>query len=244
MIVRSTFLNEAGPVRRNLCAQVVDRLGKQIVGGTFSEGQTIPNEAVLGREFGVSRSVVREAVKQLAAKGLVESRAKTGTRVRPRMFWNLLDIDVLGWRYATMPRRDFFRSLFEVRTVIEPSAAELAATKASDEEIAALGKACNEMEAADPDGDDAIAADVAFHRQILLACHNELLLQMGMLIGVGLFTSHRISTKSYPASLPMHRPIFEAIRRRDPAAARAAMQHLLTETAAFIERELCSDDHT
>lgn len=232
------FLQAGGTHPRNLFARAVHEIGTRIVSGALRPGDTLPKEQELGRELAISRSVLREAIKSLASKGLVESRARVGTRVREPIYWNLLDPDVLAWRYWTMPPIEFFHSLFEVRRVIEPAAAELAAEKASDTEIATLEKACRDMETADPTTDDAIVADLAFHRAILAACHNDLLLQMGTLIGVGLLTSFKIAPPSYDASLLMHRPVFEAIRARRPGEARSAMRTLLSSTLEFIEHHL------
>ena len=122
---------------------------------------------------------MREAVKTLAAKGLLEARPRIGTRVLEPTHWNLLDLDVLGWRYATMPRTQFFRELFEIRRMIEPNAAALAAERATDEEIAALDAAYAAMQATDHASDAAIDADLRFHRAVLDCSHNELLVQMG-----------------------------------------------------------------
>jgi DNA-binding FadR family transcriptional regulator len=219
---------------RNLHAQALHALGLAIVRGDYAPGTIMPTEAALSRQFGVSRSIVREAVKSLAAKGLVESRARIGTRVRDARDWNLLDRDVLGWHFAALPRRRFFNDLFEIRRVFEPAAAALAAEKADAADIDALEKAVVAMETASSDSDAAIDADVAFHRTILAACRNPLILQMGSLISIGLWTSFQISDRSYDASLPFHRPIFAAIRDREPARARAAMETLLAKTLDFI----------
>ena len=143
-----------------------------------------------------------------------------------------------------MPRMAFFRDLFAVRRVVEPAAAELAAETAGSSDLEALEAACTAMEQADPTSEAAVEADVAFHRAILTACHSDLLLQLGTLIGVGLVTSFRISTRFYPISLPHHRPVLTALRHRHPADARAAMQTLLTETFADIERQLRESSDT
>ena len=137
-----------------------------------------------------------------------------------------------------MPRMAFFQDLFAVRRVVEPAAAELAAEKAVPSDLEALETACAAMEKAIPTSEAAIEADVAFHRAILTACHSDLLLQLGTLIGVGLLTSFRISTRFYPVSLPHHRPVLNAIRHRRPAEARTAMHTLLAETLADIDRQL------
>ena len=240
----SVALPGNGGRRLNLHAQIVRELGLRILSGAFRPGAALPIESDLGRELGVSRSILREAIKSLAAKGLVTSRPRVGTHVRNPRDWNLLDPDVLAWRYETMPPMDFFRDLFDIRRVVEPAAAELAAEKAQPADLAVLDAACTAMEQADPTSDSAIEADVAFHRGILTASHSELLGQLGMLIGVGLLISFRISTRFYPASLPHHRPVLEAIRRHQPNKAKAAMQTLLSETFRDIERKLTESSGT
>lgn len=236
MIEDGAILHRGRAKKRNLFAHVVEELGTRIVRGDLQPGDTLPNEAVLGREIGASRSVLREAVKSLAAKGLLEPRARTGTRVLSPIHWNLLDPDVLAWRYATMPRARFLRELFEIRQIIEPAAAAMAAERATAAELAALGRACDAMEAPG----SAIDADLTFHRTILAASHNDLLLQMGAMIGVGLQMSFRISSRSYDVFMPLHRRAFEAIRDRRPDEARAVMAELLSGTLGFLEQELAA----
>jgi GntR family transcriptional regulator, galactonate operon transcriptional repressor len=235
------MFRESATRRRNLFGQVVERLGSRIVSGELKPGQTLPNETDLGLEMGASRTVVREAMKSLAAKGLLVARARTGTRVLPQTQWNLLDLDVLSWRYAAMPRAQFFRELFEIRRMIEPAAAALAAQRATAADLTALGKAYDDMRAVDHTSEAAIDADLRFHQAILACTHNDLLLQMGGLIGVGLLVSFRISSRSYPVSLPLHREVFEAIRDRRPEPARAIMERLLSGTRDFLEGELSAE---
>lgn len=223
--------------KRNLFAQVVEELGSRIVRGELKPGDAIPNEADLGREFGASRSVVREAVKSLAAKGLLESRTRTGIRVLPPGAWNLLDIDVLGWRYAAMEPRAFYRELFEIRRMIEPEAAALAAERATEEDVTAIEKAfavMSEVEA-NTATNEAIVADLDFHRSILVAARNDLLLQMGKLIGVGLLVSYRLSPDQYTLFVGRHLDVLNAIRRRRPNSARRMMQRLLGETRTYLD---------
>ena len=181
--------------KRNLFSHVVEELGRRIVGGEFKPGEALPNEAVLGQEFDASRSVIREAVKALAAKGLIESRTRTGIRVLAPMHWNLLDPQVLGWRYSTMPPPQFYREIFEMRGLIEPQAAAFAAERAGKVDVAEIATAYDAMEAAEEPGSEAIHADLRFHRAVLAAAHNDLLLQMGNLIGVGLTVSYRMSSE-------------------------------------------------
>ncbi len=224
--------------KRNLFSYVVDELGRAIVGGEFKPGEALPNEAVLGEEFGASRSVIREAVKSLAAKGLIESRTRTGIRVLAPMHWNLLDQQLLGWRYSSMLPSRFYREIFEIRGLIEPQAAAFAAERATKAEIAEIVDAFAAMEAADQPGHEAIDADLRFHRAVLAAAHNDLLLQMGNLIGVGLMVSYRLSSESYTLFLPMHKDVANAIIARDAAAARDAMARLLVDTQVFLKTQL------
>ena len=226
--------------KRNLFSHVVEELGSRIVRGDFAANAALPNEADLGQEFGASRSVIREAVKSLAAKGLLESRTRTGIRVLAPIQWNLLDPEVLAWRYSSMRPADFFREIFEVRGLIEPEAAALAAGRATDAEVTEIAQAFGEMEAVDQPGASAIDADLRFHHAVLAGAHNDLLLQMGNLIGVGLLVSYRLSSDSYSVFLPFHAEVANSIVKRDHQAARAAMTSLLTETRKYLDARLAS----
>ena len=221
--------------RRNLFAQVVEELGVRIVRGDLGSDDPFPKEADLEREFGVSRSVIREAVKALAAKGLLESRTRTGIRALPPVRWNLLDAEVLAWRYASMPPRQFFAELFEVREMIEPEASALAAERAVPADLVEIETAFQAMADASEANEPGIDADLRFHRGILAASRNPLLLQMGNLISVGLTISHRFSKESFALFLPMHRSVMEAIKARRPANARTSMQRLLSETRDYMK---------
>jgi GntR family galactonate operon transcriptional repressor len=226
--------------KRNLFAHVAETLGSRIVRGDLKPGEPFPNEADLGREFGASRSVIREAVKSLAAKGLLESRTRTGIRVLPPGQWNLLDLDVLGWRYAAMAPHAFFRELFEIRRVIEPEASALAAERATPEDIIAIEEAYAVMARIEVNNttDEAILADLDFHRAILAAAHNDLLLQMGKLIGVGLLVSYRLSMDQYTLFVSRHLDVLNAIKKRRPETARKMMERLLGETRGYLDTHL------
>lgn len=206
--------------------------------GDFKPGSALPNEAVLGQEFEASRSVIREAVKALSAKGLIESRTRTGIRVLPPIHWNLLDPEVLSWRYSAMPPAQFLREIFEIRGLIEPQAAAFSAERASRSEIAEIAAAYEEMEAADEPGPEAINADLKFHRAILAGARNHLLLQMGNLIGVGLTVSYGLSTDTFEVFLPRHKDVLDAIAARKPDAAHAAMERLLSDTRTYLDKRL------
>src|SRR6188508_2301841 len=166
--------------RRGLHGAVVHEIGVRIVDGQLKPGETLPDNGFVS-EAEVSRTVVREAIKVLAAKGLVESRPKVGTRVRPRRDWNLLDPDVLAWQLEAGPTREFLQDALELRQLIEPAAARLAAGRATDDEIVALQEAFTAMcEARDLEA--SIDADVRFHSILLQAAHNELLEHLSSIV--------------------------------------------------------------
>src|SRR5712692_6133551 len=227
---------------QSLHGRIVHAIGRRIVRGDLRPGDLLPAEP----ELRASRTVVREAVKVLAAKGLVESRPKTGTRVRPRDAWNLLDPDVLAWQQddtADGVNDTLLRKLTEVRRIIEPAAAELAAARAESPEIAALEEAFLLMEQTAQrrggvDVEAFVEADMRFHLVILQACRNDLLEQMSRAVYSALLVSFR-STSQLPgrakAALPKHRAILDAIRARDPRGAGAAMRHLVQSTARDVE---------
>jgi len=183
---------------------------------------------------------VREAIKVLAAKGLVESRPKVGTRVRPRRDWNLLDPDVLAWQLEAGPTREFLQDALELRQLIEPAAARLAAGRATDEEIAALREAFTAMcEARDLEA--SIDADVRFHSILLQAAHNELLEHLSSIVTAVLRMLFAFSSRpprTFTRALPLHEAIIEAVQSHDPDAAEAAALRLLDDTAKNIKRAL------
>ena len=205
-------------------------------------GATLPDETALSEQFGVSRTVVREAIKVLASKGLVETRPKVGTQVRPRRYWNLLDSDVLAWRYEAGPDEGFLEDISEVRAIIEPPAAAFAAERAAADEVTAILVWCTRMdEAAANDGDEYIDADMAFHTAILDACHNDLLAQLSDTITMALRLSRRLTVTvpgSSLAAMPAHWAVAHAIGERDPGAAERAMRELLWVTASDIGQAL------
>ena len=165
--------------RRGLHGEVVHTIGLQIVGGSIQPGDQLPPEDELTSDLAVSRTVLREAVRVLAAKGLVEARPKIGTRVRARAEWNILDPDVLSWRAEASNDRKLYEETTEVRLAIEPVAARLAASRASADETAGIAEAYEAMAEGVDDQVAYLAADLQFHDRILSACHNELLGHLG-----------------------------------------------------------------
>jgi DNA-binding FadR family transcriptional regulator len=211
---------------------VVHEIGVRIVDGELKAGDTVPDNGLLD-DAEVSRTVVREAIKVLAAKGLVESRPKVGTRVRPRRDWNLLDPDVLAWQIEAGPDGRFLEQALELRRMIEPAAARLAAERASEPQIAALYEAYEEMRAAGDDLDAFMAPDLRFHSLVLEACGNELLEHMSEIFTAVLRTVFAYSSRSsssYPRAARRHRAIVKAIEARDPDAAELAVLRLIDDT--------------
>ncbi len=225
--------------RRGLHGEVVHTIGVQILSGTLRPGDPLPPEDDLTSNLAVSRTVLREAVRVLAAKGLVEARPKTGTRVRPRAEWNILDPDVLSWRIEALNDRQLYEETTEVRLAIEPLAARLAATRATKDEIAAIEEAYAGMEQGANDQATYLAADLQFHERILGASHNELLAHLGSVLRAVLRTTFEITTtpqRSRRRALPLHRAIVDGIVAHDEDAAEEATRTLLADTAADIRR--------
>ncbi len=222
-----------------LHGRIVHAIGRRIVAGAIRPGEQLPTPAGVH----ASRGVVREAVKVLAAKGLVESRPRTGTRVRPREAWNLLDPDVLAWRQAGLPRARFLGKLTEARLIVEPGAAELAAVRASRAQVASIEAALQDMRAAlalsPPDHEAYNEADIRFHKAIVQACDNDVIEQMGAMVNTTLLVAFSAALRVpglARASLPRHQAILDAIRRRQASRARAAMRRLVENTGRAIGR--------
>ncbi|NVO05572.1 MAG: FadR family transcriptional regulator [Rhodoferax sp.] len=225
---------------RKLHGQVVQELGRRVVGGGYAAGALLPNEDLLCQELQVSRSALREAVKVLAAKGLLEPRPRIGTRVRERAQWNLLDPDILAWRCATGADAEFLRHLSELREIIEPAAAALAATSRSAEQLAAIADALGAMRDA-ADLDQWVVADLAFHTAVLRATNNPLLMPLAAIIGSALASLLGVSARSstdFKRGLPDHQKVFEAIASGDGPSALHRMAGLLADTRALIKQAL------
>jgi DNA-binding FadR family transcriptional regulator len=208
----------------------VEQIGARIVQGDFLPGEALPNADDSSEMLGVSRTVLREAIKVLAGKGLVESRPKTGTRVRPRSDWNFLDPDVLSWRYSGTINPDDVTALFELRRAIEPMSAALAAQRATAEQIAELNAALVEMEEFSDDGDRFAKPDLVFHQTILRMTGNELIGSLAALIETALVMSFRLSNDNPGGqrhSMPLHRDVAEKIAAGDEPGAEKALLILI-----------------
>ena len=228
---------------KNVHGTTLDLLGAAVVGGRYPAGCSIPPEPVLGEELGVSRTVVREAVKSLVAKGLISTGPKVGTKVLPADQWNWFDPDVIMWQSKVGLTREFLRDLQELRRVVEPAAVRMAAERATPEDLADIESAYAGMKKAVEEGGDYVTHDLRFHQGLLRACHNRMLVQMSKALSALLRTSFEVSTsrKDGPRhSLPLHRAVLDAVIARDPAAAERAIQVLIDGAREDIEMVLVS----
>ncbi|WP_461037221.1 FadR/GntR family transcriptional regulator [Streptomyces mayteni] len=216
---------------RGVHGQVVHHLGARIVGGEFTEGDTLDVRA-LGEQLDVSLTVMRESLKVLAGKGLIDARQKRGTFVRARSAWNLLDPDVIHWRTVGGDAERLLRDLADVRSIVEPAAARRAALRRTDADLAALDAALAAMARAQGDSAAAAEADAAFHRALLAATGNELLGRLDLLLEPGLRERDRL-VHAHPAAgdpVPSHRAVVDAVRDRNAARAESAMHDLLAKS--------------
>ena len=205
-------------------------LGVAILTGRYAPGETLPGEIDFAQTLGVSRSAYREAVRILIAKGLVESRTRTGTRVSPRDRWNLLDPEILAWSFETEPSKDFVRDLFELRMIVEPAAAELAARRRDETDIADMHEAIEGMRRHGLGNAEGQAADQRFHTAILAAARNAPLLTLSSSIAAAV--SWTTIFKQRKAGLPRdpfpdHERLYRAIVAGNPEAARKQMAELV-----------------
>lgn len=213
-------------------------IGARILRGEYAPGALLPNEAEWCDVYGVSRTAVREAIKMLAAKGLIVSRPKIGSRVRPRDAWNLLDRDVLAWYWAASDQHHFLSNVQQMREMLEPEVAALAALNHTPPQLATIEAAYQGMVDATSLA-DWNAHDVKFHLAVLGAAGNELLVPLGFMIESALrnmFEFTAAHNEDVRKALPLHEAILSAIRRRNAGAARRAVRILLEDTSGVIGR--------
>ena len=219
---------------------VTGTLAKRILSGALAPGDRLPTEAELSALLGVSRTALREALRTLAAKGLVESRTRAGTVVSPRSSWNHLDPDLLALREELAPDLDFVAYLIEARRVVEPAAAALAAERATGEDLHGIEDAFDAMSrAAQNDIEAFVGADEAFHIGVLMASRNPVFATFGGVIGSALRSAFRLTTsvtESPVATLVLHSDVLEAIRLRRPDAARDLMARVIDAASADLAR--------
>lgn len=221
------------PTRRGLHGQVVEQLGLMIISGQQPSGATLDPE-VISEELSVSRTVVREAFKVLAAKGLVDARPKVGTYILPRREWNLLDADIMTWRQETGSDRKLLLDLQEVRQMFEPAGARLAAERGTEEHFEAIAKAMERLRASvDGPVEEGATADFEFHRAVLEASGNELVTRFEVMLepvyrARNLLSLSHLHTDDF---IELHQAVVDRILARDAEGA-ASQMHELLEAAA------------
>ena len=221
----------AVPQGAPLHLQVVDALGQLIVGAGYGPGSQLPNEEALCQQFNVSRTAVREAIKVLGAKGLVEARPRAGTRVRPFAQWSLFDADVLRWLHGRGQGHELVPHLTVVREMVEPTASALAAREHTAAQAKELAAAYAQMEAA-THIEAWVPADLRFHQAILQATNNPFLISLGGMIATaleGLLVVNAEQARQFNDALPAHRKVLQAILARNPDDAGLWMRALLAD---------------
>ena len=228
---------------KNVHGNTVDYLGEAIVAGRFGSGGSLPAEPLLCEELGVSRTVVRESIKSLVAKGLIQTGPKVGTRVLPSEQWNWFDPDVIAWQSKSGLTPSFIRDLQELRRVVEPAAVKLAAERATATDIVDIEDAFAGMKRAVEGGGDYVKYDLRFHQGLLRASHNRMLVQMSKALSALLRTSFEISTikRDGPRlSLPLHRAVIDAVIAHNGTRAERACLVLIDGAHEDIELVLNS----
>jgi GntR family transcriptional regulator, galactonate operon transcriptional repressor len=197
--------------------QVTDRVAGAIISGEYRAGDLVPNEDGLKGDITVSRTAYREAIKYLSAKGLIEARPKSGTRVAPPSSWNLLDPDVLRWSLEMQPNAAFIGELFELRRFIEPNATRFAAERRTVPQLAAIEAAMLDMEALPVFSEASIRADVRFHEAIFDATENRALMCLKPVVSCTLQWSMKLRSDeaNFRVALLDHRRVFQAIEQSD-----------------------------
>ena len=221
----------------NLTRSLVTEIGGSIVRGEYSEGQNLPTEAKLSENFGASRSVTREAVKMLTAKGLVKSWPRRGTVVQGESDWNLLDPDVLEWTLGRPFALPLLVDFLDMRLAIEPEAAGMAARRKAD--TTEIAEALEHMKRADVGAGDPLEADSAFHTAILRASGNRFFAQMAPLVDTALKMTIRLTNRMRGvsiASVDDHEKIFNAIDSGDEKAAIDLSKKMIVEAISLIKR--------
>lgn len=221
----------AGSVKRPRVQKNVTRaIATDIFADVFPAGSMLPTENELCTQYSVSRTVIRESLKILESKGLVRGRSRIGTQVCVKEDWNILDQQVLEWIGPRIFELDLLQCVLDARRAIEPFAAELAAQRASMQEIAEIEQAWQQMRDSEGDVEKFTQADVAFHASLLKASHNQVFMQLSSIISAALEFSLHASNEAVDTrveALDVHYRLVEALRLRDAAAARACANHML-----------------
>jgi DNA-binding FadR family transcriptional regulator len=229
-------------------AQVVDELGRAIVAGTYPVGSILPGDLELAQRFKVSRTVLRETMKTLAAKGMIVAKARVGTRVTEKNQWNMFDSEVIAWHFDNGVTEEFLLQLYDIRLAVEPFAAGLAAERASGIDIEQLTSLALEMAQPGHTTESLALADLRFHLAIADAAHNPFMHTLGSLIEAALVGMFRISTppsqNGFSNIANTHMRIVKAVVGRDVQGARKAMEAVIVEGRNHVRESYASMNKT
>ncbi len=221
----------------NLSLRLTNIIGKDIVNGTYPVQQELPTEAEFCEKYDVSRTVLREAFKMLASKGMISARPRRGTRVEPTEHWQLFDPDILSWLQQTKPSIELLIEFNQLRMAIEPEAAALAIQHNSQEGIAQIGQALELMRSAHHGLADPLESDIAFHVAILEASGNRFYQQLTPVVETALrfsiFLTNRVKGVE-AADFDEHAKVYEAIQHSDAEAARAHLRKMLSDVEVYL----------
>jgi DNA-binding FadR family transcriptional regulator len=216
--------------RLRLHGTIAQDLGSQIVTGDLKPGTVLDNEVEASEGLKVSRTAYREAVRILAAKGLVEARPRVGTRVSDLHRWHLLDPDVLGWIFSGEPVPQLIEGLFELRRIVEPAAAGLAAARRTAADLKVMERALESMSKYSLANEAGRAGDQEFHAALLSASGNPFLESLTSSIAAAVARTTLFKQRHQPLMrdpIPDHVSVFEAVRDRKSKRAEQAMARLI-----------------
>ena len=215
--------------------RLIRLFGMAIAQGEFAPSSPLPSEAELCTRYTASRNVMREVIRVLSTKRLIDAQPHRGLFVMPRQRWNFLDVDVLGWALEKDPDPALISSLVEVRSLIEPEISRWAAERATAVDLVAIEASYNAMVAYRDDLARFHEADIAFHKAILCASHNVVIQQLCDAISAlqrAIFDFTRLSEPEHMAlTLKEHGDLFDAIRRKLPENAQRASEIMVRRTA-------------
>ncbi len=226
---------------RNLTQQLTHELGKAILQGKYNTGSKLPSEADLSKEYDISRTATREAVKMLTAKGLISSRPRQGIKVLDIKYWNLFDTDVLSWILIGRPDLYMLRHFLQLRLAIEAEAASLAAKYASKEDLARIETALNEMKLCESGYNDSHEADIEFHKSVLFASNNPFYIQLSVFIETALKVNLRFTKRDDAVTMveyEAHAKIFELIKSGQSEAAFTEAMKTQRATLAIVDEQI------
>lgn len=228
----------AGALHGNL----LSALGMAIASGEYPAGRVLTLDGV-SAQHGVSRSVVREAIRVLESMGMVESRRRVGITVQPSVKWNVFDPRLIRWRLEGGDRAAQLVSLSELRRGFEPAAAALAAQRANPEQCRLMAAAVSDMVVHGRSGDleAYLLADKVFHRTLLEASGNEMFRALdGVVAEVLAGRTHHgmMPSTPNPAAIELHDEVARAIRMGDHVAAERSMRAIIDEASSAVTEEV------